>query len=527
MVTISYAAARQDAPIADLAHVQGQPNGTRVLWFAQGNPHSRALDRRTARVLVVPPDAAGVLVASRDGKLQIAGREQTPASLVAVLRSLGLDAGPVFLPTPLSKATAVALARQLGQPVYTYLHVARLDCAVYTHTGTGVSRGVVMGLGPPRHRPPVVQLPLTRVDETGRVEPRSPLSPDLPTTDTSLDPVWINRSGTSPDPAWVNRSGTAHDTTPPAPAPAIPASAVTQAINALPDEQRGLARTLNIDLAASYRNWLDSLSSAPFDAYLDAQIRARATWLITAIQHTSPRLADTLRDLFTTTAPVTGKDAAAADRISDSPDALALLRSYYERQTTMPGPDTTQVTVEDVEGWPVGLASPLPVDMAMDEQAEAGQSDGPDPMDVDHPQALATGSGWQQVDVPGGTRWVRTDLDTAVNELPPGLRRGRASGVGMRCLIDSLRQLLNPLPGHAGLTTDGLVEILRAALPENNEARGQLDTNEAVDATLLLADFTDRYQVRVQVFQHVTAPGDPGWVGRPDHRRRPTSCTGP
>jgi len=85
----------------------------------------------------------------------------------------------------------------------------------------------------------------------------------------------------------------------------------------------------------------------------------------------------------------------------------------------------------------------------------------------------------------------------------------------MRCLIDSLRQLLNPLPDHANLTTDDLVEFLRAALPADNEARAQLDTNEAVDVTMLLPDFTRLYQVRVQLFQQVTGQ-DPGWHGRPE-----------
>jgi hypothetical protein len=83
----------------------------------------------------------------------------------------------------------------------------------------------------------------------------------------------------------------------------------------------------------------------------------------------------------------------------------------------------------------------------------------------------------------------------------------------MRCLIDSLRQLLNSLPGHADLTTDGLVAFLLAALPENNEARPQLEGHAAVDVFTVLPEFTDVFPVRVQVFQHVTGDRDPGWPG--------------
>ncbi len=55
---------------------------------------------------------------------------------------------------------------------------------------------------------------------------------------------------------------------------------------------------------------------------------------------------------------------------------------------------------------------------------------------------LASGPGWQQVtDSRGGTRWIwNTPRDPAL-KLPPGLTRGSASGYGMRCLLDSLRQL--------------------------------------------------------------------------------------
>ena len=52
------------------------------------------------------------------------------------------------------------------------------------------------------------------------------------------------------------------------------------------------------------------------------------------------------------------------------------------------------------------------------------------------------------------------------------------------------------------MTIEFLVNWLDEHLPEGSEARGQLQTEDAVDVWSVLPTFTSRFQVRVQVFTH-------------------------
>ena len=118
---------------------------------------------------------------------------------------------------------------------------------------------------------------------------------------------------------------------------------------------------------------------------------------------------------------------------------------------------------------------------------------------------LVTGRGWQPLTVSGGTRWVWNSPGVPTRNLPPGLDRGTATGVGMRCLLDSLRQLTQQLlPGEQrdDMTIEFLVNWLDEHLPDGNEARAQLQTEDAVDVRSVLPTFTSMFQVRVQVFEH-------------------------
>jgi hypothetical protein len=137
---------------------------------------------------------------------------------------------------------------------------------------------------------------------------------------------------------------------------------------------------------------------------------------------------------------------------------------------------------------------------------------------------LAQGPGWQELtDQHGATRWVWNSPDEATQELPSGLRPGRATGLGMRCLIDSLSQLMQPLlpPEHrAAMTVEFLSDWLERHLPLDNEARAQLLAGEMVDVWRVLPVFTSMFGVRVQVFRHAEDAREYEWTGRRRTSRR-------
>ena len=132
---------------------------------------------------------------------------------------------------------------------------------------------------------------------------------------------------------------------------------------------------------------------------------------------------------------------------------------------------------------------------------------------------LPEGPGWQQVTDERGAptaEWMWNTPGEAVQVLPPGLERGTASGRGMRCLLDSLRQLMQPLlpePQRAGMTAgfllDWLVDHLPVHMREARDARADLLTEQMVDVTAVLPVFTSMFQVRVQVFEHARPGNDP------------------
>jgi len=145
---------------------------------------------------------------------------------------------------------------------------------------------------------------------------------------------------------------------------------------------------------------------------------------------------------------------------------------------------------------------------------EQGALEGPLPW-------LAQGPGWQQLtDVHGATWWV-WNSPGPVRVLPPELNHRTASGAGMRCLLDSLRQLMQPLLPDGqrdGMSVDFLLDWLVEHLPLNREARearAQLLTEQMVDVWGVLPVFTSMFQVRVQVFRHATQAGQHEWQGYP------------
>ncbi len=128
---------------------------------------------------------------------------------------------------------------------------------------------------------------------------------------------------------------------------------------------------------------------------------------------------------------------------------------------------------------------------------------------------LPAGPGWQQVaDVSGGMRWM-WNSPGPMQGLPPGLVRGFASGAGMRCLLDTLSQLVRPTlpPGQRDqMNTDYLAARLGERLPGGNEALQALLAGETIDVWSALPTFLEMYPVRVQIFQfgpHVVAERGP------------------
>ena len=121
---------------------------------------------------------------------------------------------------------------------------------------------------------------------------------------------------------------------------------------------------------------------------------------------------------------------------------------------------------------------------------------------------VAVGAGWQTLTEPGATRWEWNGPGPALR-LPRVLSQGHADGRGMRCLLDSLRQLMRPLlpqEQRGEMTVDFLRGWLDEHLPLGNEARAQLLAQDQVDVWSVLPVFTTMFQVRVQVFEQ-TAQG--------------------
>jgi len=118
---------------------------------------------------------------------------------------------------------------------------------------------------------------------------------------------------------------------------------------------------------------------------------------------------------------------------------------------------------------------------------------------------VATGLGWQHVlDEAGGRRWV-WNATGPTDTLPPGLEHGTASGAAMRCLIDSLSQLMRailPDGQRQDMTPDFLADWFADHLPFTNEAYEQLLNEEMIDVWSTLDTFTNMFQVRVQVFEY-------------------------
>jgi O-acetyl-ADP-ribose deacetylase (regulator of RNase III) len=119
---------------------------------------------------------------------------------------------------------------------------------------------------------------------------------------------------------------------------------------------------------------------------------------------------------------------------------------------------------------------------------------------------VAVGAGWQQVtDVHGGQRWRWNTPGVAVLVLPPGFSRGTATAVGLRCLVDSLGQLMRSVlpPGQRdGMTTEFLAAWFERHLPETSEGYAQLTGRRMIDVWSVLPTFTSMFQVRVQLFRH-------------------------
>ena len=125
---------------------------------------------------------------------------------------------------------------------------------------------------------------------------------------------------------------------------------------------------------------------------------------------------------------------------------------------------------------------------------------------------IVTGRGWQPVTEDGAARWVWNSPGEAALDLPRGLRIGQAAGHGMRCLLDSLRQVMPVLPGQRreDMTVDFLRDWLQTHLPVDNEAHGQLQNEQTVDVWSVLPALTAAFQVRVQLFTHAERESDWG-----------------
>ena len=98
-------------------------------------------------------------------------------------------------------------------------------------------------------------------------------------------------------------------------------------------------------------------------------------------------------------------------------------------------------------------------------------------------------------------RWNGGDVAPAI---PAGLEMGSASGENLRCLLDTLSQLVRRTLGgdeRGGVSTDGLAGWLERALPEGLQGYQQLMSSQMIDVTDVLPTFTEAFGVRVQVFE--------------------------
>ena len=171
-----------------------------------------------------------------------------------------------------------------------------------------------------------------------------------------------------------------------------------------------------------------------------------------------------------------------------SPARLYKVRQQVRSQDPAVRDQARQLNRDDLLTWLLdhrGLAGPVP--------------------------GIVTGPGWQQLAVQGGAiDWVWNSPGVRAHALPPGLHQGSASGHGMACLLDSLRQLMDQrLPEHQRdeMTVESLRAWLIEQLPEGNEARTQLQHEDQVDVWRMLPVFTDVLQVRVQVFEQPAGQG--------------------
>ena len=131
---------------------------------------------------------------------------------------------------------------------------------------------------------------------------------------------------------------------------------------------------------------------------------------------------------------------------------------------------------------------------------------------------IAQGEGWQELtDMHGVTRWVWNSPGVATTQLPPGMRRGSASGAGMRCLMHSLSQMLRQVKPDepAAASTDALADWHLRHLPLANEARDELMRGVDVDVWSVLPVFTTMFGVRVQVFRYVDQSAGKEYPGYP------------
>ena len=88
--------------------------------------------------------------------------------------------------------------------------------------------------------------------------------------------------------------------------------------------------------------------------------------------------------------------------------------------------------------------------------------------------------------------------------IPSGLSLGEASGENLRCLLDSLRQLLQrmlPEDQRGQVSADSLAEWLKRALPTGLQGYNQIVNRQEIDVTDVLPTFTEAFGVRVQVFE--------------------------
>jgi hypothetical protein len=90
-------------------------------------------------------------------------------------------------------------------------------------------------------------------------------------------------------------------------------------------------------------------------------------------------------------------------------------------------------------------------------------------------------------------------------DIPPGFTKGEASGQNLRCLLHTLSQLtqrtLHDAAQRQQVTTDGLANWLKRAMPEGTEGYRQLLDRQMIDVTDVLPTFTEAFGVRVQVFE--------------------------